>query len=104
MLTAELFQSDLRHLNTDSDSEVLLNVFAHELQRLGKLIPESDDIFTAIEAVHRRCEGGYAAVALIANQGIVAFRDPNGIRPLVVGVKERPSGDREYMVASESVA
>lgn len=104
MLTAELFQSDLRHLNTDSDSEVLLNVFAHELQRLGKLVPESDDIFTAIEAVHRRCEGGYAAVALIANQGIVAFRDPNGIRPLVVGVKERPSGDREYMVASESVA
>lgn len=104
MLTAELFQSDLRHLNTDSDSEVLLNVFAHELQRLGKLVPESDDIFTAIEAVHRRCEGGYAAVALIANQGIVAFRDPNGIRPLVVGVKERPSGGREYMVASESVA
>jgi amidophosphoribosyltransferase len=104
MLTAELFQSDLRHLNTDSDSEVLLNVFAHELQRLGKLVPESDDIFTAIEAVHRRCEGGYAAVALIANQGIVAFRDPNGIRPLVIGVKERPSGDREYMVASESVA
>jgi len=104
MLTAELFQSDLRHLNTDSDSEVLLNVFAHELQRLGKLVPESDDIFTAIEAVHRRCEGGYAAVALIANQGIVAFRDPNGIRPLVVGVKERATGDREYMVASESVA
>lgn len=104
MLTAELFQSDLRHLNTDSDSEVLLNVFAHELQRLGKLVPESDDIFTAIEAVHRRCEGGYAAVALIANQGIVAFRDPNGIRPLVVGVREHKSGQREYMVASESVA
>lgn len=103
-LTAELFQSDLRHLNTDSDSEVLLNVFAHELQRLGKLIPEPSDIFAAVTAVHSRCEGGYAAVAMIANLGVVAFRDPNGIRPLVLGVRHIPAGHAEYMVASESVA
>jgi len=103
-LTAQLFRSDLRHLNTDSDSEVLLNVFAHELQRLGKLTPEPDDVFSAIRAVHRRCEGGYAAVAMIANHGLVAFRDPNGIRPLVVGVREPEGKPAEYMVASESVA
>jgi amidophosphoribosyltransferase len=101
-LTYQLFQSDLRHLNTDSDSEVLLNVFAHELQRQGKLIPTAADIFAAVRALHRRCEGGYAAVAMIANLGIVAFRDPMGIRPLVIGVRD---GDTpEYMVASESVA
>lgn len=103
-LSAEIFRSDLRHLNTDSDSEVLLNVFAHELQRLGKLVPEADDIFTAISAMHRRCEGGYAAVAMIANLGVVAFRDPFGIRPLVVGVRRRANSGPEYMVASESVS
>ncbi len=103
-LTRGLFQSDLRHLNTDSDSEVLLNVFAHELQRLGKLIPDAEDIFAAVRALHRRCEGGYAAVAMIAGQGVVAFRDPNGIRPLVLGVRERGLARYEYMVASESVA
>ena len=103
-LSAALFQSDLRHLNTDSDSEVLLNVFAHEIQRLGKLIPGAEDIFAAIKAVHRRCEGGYAAVAMIANLGIVAFRDPHGIRPLVIGIREVEGQRPEYMVASESVA
>ncbi len=103
-LSAEIFQSDLRHLNTDSDSEVLLNVFAHELQRLGKLVPEAEDIFAAVSGVHRRCEGGYAAVAMIASLGIVAFRDPYGIRPLVVGVREGAEQGPEYMVASESVA
>ena len=103
-LSAEIFRTDLRHLNTDSDSEVLLNVFAHELQQLGKLEPEADDIFRAVSAVHRRCEGGYAAVAMIASLGIVAFRDPFGIRPLVVGVRQRGEGEPEYMVASESVA
>lgn len=101
-LTHQLFQSDLRHLNTDSDSEVLLNVFAHELQRQGKLNPEAEDIFAAIKALHRRCEGGYAAVAMIVNLGVVAFRDPHGIRPLVLGVKKGPQP--QYMVASESVA
>jgi amidophosphoribosyltransferase len=102
-LTRELFQDDLRHLNTDSDSEVLLNVFAHELQTLGKLSPTPEDVFTAVSAVHRRCRGGYAAVGLVVNYGVVAFRDPLGIRPLVVGVRDNGRGE-EYMVASESVA
>jgi amidophosphoribosyltransferase len=102
-LTRELFQDDLRHLNTDSDSEVLLNVFAHELQTLGKLSPSADDIFKAVEAVHRRCRGGYAAVGLLVNYGVVGFRDPHGIRPLVVGERESEGGT-EYMIASESVA
>ena len=103
-LSEELFKSDLRHLNTDSDSEVLLNVFAHELHRLGKLKPSPQDIFDATRVVHKRCEGGYAAVALISGFGLVAFRDPNGIRPLVVGQRQGRSGETEYMVASESVA
>jgi amidophosphoribosyltransferase len=102
-LTRELFQDDLRHLNTDSDSEVLLNIFAHEMQTLGKLSPCADDIFMAVEAVHKRCRGGYAAVCLLVNYGVVGFRDPLGIRPLVVGVRETGSG-QDYMVASESVA
>ena len=66
-LMREVFQADLRHINTDSDSEVILNVFAHELQKIGKLRPNHDYIFAAVEAVHRRCAGGYAVVALIAN-------------------------------------
>ncbi|MEP1472193.1 MAG: amidophosphoribosyltransferase [Halieaceae bacterium] len=102
-LARELFQDDLRHLNTDSDSEVLLNIFAHEMQTLGKLSPEPQDIFKAVEAVHRRCLGGYAAVAMLVNYGVVAFRDPFGIRPLVVGVRDTDTG-QEHMVASESVA
>jgi amidophosphoribosyltransferase len=103
-LSEELFKSDLRHLNTDSDSEVLLNVFAHELHRQGKLKPTPRDVFDATRVVHKRCEGGYAAVALISGFGLVAFRDPNGIRPLVVGQRTGKSGRCEYMVASESVA
>ncbi len=102
-LTRELFQDDLRHLNTDSDSEVLLNVFAHELQILGKLSPHANDIFTAVEAVHRRCRGGYAVVGLLVNYGVFGFRDPWGIRPLVVGTRTTRNG-QEYMIASESVA
>ena len=102
-LARELFQDDLRHLNTDSDSEVLLNVFAHELQTLGKLSPSADDIFKAVEAVHRRCRGGYAAVGLLVNYGVLGFRDPLGIRPLVIGVRDSAAG-QEYMIASESVA
>lgn len=102
-LTQELFQSDLRHLNTDSDSEVLLNIFAHELQKLGKLTPTADDVFAAVTGVHRRCSGGYAVVAMIANYGIVGFRDPSGIRPVVVGKRDTEFGP-EYMIASESVA
>ncbi|EED33117.1 amidophosphoribosyltransferase [gamma proteobacterium NOR5-3] len=103
VLRQELFESEMRHLNTDSDSEVLLNVFAYELQALGKLHPEPDDLFAAVSAVHRRCRGGYAAVAMIVNYGVIAFRDPYGIRPLVVGYRGEGS-EREYMVASESVA
>ncbi len=102
-LTQELFQDDLRHLNTDSDSEVLLNVFAHELQTLGKLNPSADDIFQAVEAVHKRCRGGYAVVGLLVNYGVFGFRDPRGIRPLVIGSRDTGSG-AEYMIASESVA
>ena len=102
-LARELFQDDLRHLNTDSDSEVLLNVFAHELQTLGKLSPSADDIFKAVEAVHQRCRGGYAAVGLLVNYGVLGFRDPLGIRPLVIGVRDSAAG-QEYMIASESVA
>ncbi len=102
-LARELFQDDLRHLNTDSDSEVLLNIFAHELQTLGKLNPCADDIFTAVEAVHKRCRGGYAVVGLLVNYGVFGFRDPWGIRPLVIGMRKADAG-REYMIASESVA
>lgn len=102
-LSQELFQSDLRHLNTESDSEVLLNIFAHELQRLGKLVPSADDIFEAVSGVHKRCRGGYAVVAMIASYGVVGFRDPNAIRPLVYGKRETAAGT-EYMLASESVA
>ena len=102
-LSEDLFTSEMRHLNTDSDSEVLLNVFAHELQARGRLHPRAEDLFAAVAAVHRRCRGGYAAVAMLANHGLLAFRDPHGIRPLVLGARgEGP--DREYMVASESVA
>lgn len=103
VLSMELYQSDLRHLNTESDSEVLLNIFAHELQKLGKLVPTADDIFHAVAGVHQRCIGGYAAVAMLAGYGIVGFRDPNGIRPVIYGKREGKHGV-EYMIASESVA
>lgn len=103
-LNTALYQSDLRHVNTTSDSEVLLNVFAHELQCQGKLQPGADDIFAAVAAVHRRCRGGYAAVAMISGYGLVAFRDPFGIRPLVIGQRTSEGGRIDYMIASESVA
>jgi amidophosphoribosyltransferase len=98
-----LIKEDRRHLNTGSDSEVLLNVFAHELQMCANGKPTPEQIFDAVDAVHRRCRGGYAVVAMIVGIGLVAFRDPNGIRPLVLGSRELESG-AEYMVASESVA
>ena len=98
-----LIRDDRRHLSTNSDSEVLLNVFAHELQTRVNGSPTPENIFDAIDAVHRRCRGGYAVVALIVGFGIVAFRDTHGIRPLVLG--ERAAADRkDYMIASESVA
>ena len=103
-LNKALFQSDLRHVNTTSDSEVLLNVFAHELQLQGKLRPEAKDIFAAVKGVHRRCRGAYGVVAMISGIGMLAFRDPNGIRPLLYGKRTIADGNTEYMVASESVA
>jgi len=102
-LKENLFREDLRHINTDSDSEVLLNVFAHELQQRGKLHITKEDVFDAVAAVHQRCRGAYAAVAMITGYGIVAFRDPHGIRPLVYGRRDTENGP-EFMVASESVA
>jgi amidophosphoribosyltransferase len=102
-LKQELFQEDLRQINTDSDSEVLLNVFAHELQQHAKLTMDVEDVFNAVAGVHRRCRGAYAAVSMITGYGVVAFRDPFGIRPLVYGKRESPEGT-DYMMASESVA
>ena len=102
-LKEDLFQSDLRHLNTDSDSEALLNIFAHELQLNAKPEFNVDDIFTAVSSIHRRCRGGYAVVAMVVGKGILAIRDPNGIRPLVYGIRKTEQGT-DYMVASESVA
>ncbi len=102
-LIDELHRNDLRHLNTYSDSEVLLNIFAHELQLLGAKQPTEKEIFQAVSNVHQRVRGGYAVVALITGYGVVAFRDPHGIRPLVYGSRRGDHGT-EYMVASESTA
>ncbi len=102
-LTKEIYEADLRHVNTNSDSEVLLNVFAHELAARNKLQPDKEDVFATVSRVFERCQGGYAAVAMITGYGIVAFRDPNGIRPVVYGQRQTEQGI-EYMVASESVA
>jgi amidophosphoribosyltransferase len=103
-LKRELFRQDLRHVNTNSDSEVLLNVLAHELQEASSSYAlDPDTIFQAVAGVHRRCRGAYAVVAQIAGYGLLAFRDPYGIRPLVVGCAHGEHG-KEYLVASESVA
>jgi len=103
-LKKQLFVEDLRHVNTNSDSEVLLNVLAHELQASSKGLSLSvPAIFAAVSGVHRRCRGAYAVVAMIAGYGLLAFRDVYGIRPLVAGVHETEHGP-EYLVASESVA
>ncbi len=103
-LREELFSIDRRHINTNSDSEVLLNVFAHELQKAadGRSL-DDEAVYTAVAAVHARCRGAYAVIAQIANFGMVAFRDPYGIRPLCIGSHETDEGT-EWMIASESVA
>jgi len=98
-----LYQSDLRHINTESDSEVLLNVLAHELQNSGTLNLTTEEIFTAVSETHARLEGAYAVVAMLTGKGILGFRDPCGIRPVVYGKRETGKGT-EYMIASESVA
>jgi len=96
-----VFEEDKRNVNTDSDSEVLLNVFAHELAQQGALTPQA--AVAAVAGVHRRCTGGYAVVSMVLGLGLVAFRDPHGIRPLVLGKREG-AGGTEYAIASESVA
>ena len=102
-LKRQLSESDRRHINTESDSEALLNVLAHELQQSASYRLSPDRLFDAIETVHERCRGAYAVVGTIVGHGLFAFRDPNGIRPLVFGKRETDGG-AEYMVASESVA
>ncbi len=99
----ELFDSDRRHLNTESDSEVLLNVFAHELHRLGPAGMKPEDVFRAVDGMHLRCKGAYSVIAMISGKGVLGFRDPHGIRPVVLGYKDTDRG-REYAIASESVA
>ncbi len=99
-----LFKTDRRHLNTNSDSEVILNVLAHELQKVKSLSPTPEQILAVVEDVYARCEGAYAVIALITGVGLLAFRDPHGIRPLVMGEREEPNGQMGYMIASESVA
>ena len=100
-LRREVFEQDRRNVNTESDSEVLLNVFAHELDKQRVLTP--DAAFRAVEGVTRRAKGGYAVLAVVLGLGLVAFRDPNGIRPLVLGRRDSDAGT-EYAIASESVA
>lgn len=102
-LQREVYQIARRHINTTSDSELLLNIFAHELQQCAGLSLTPEDVFNAVSNVHQRIEGAYAIVSAIIGNGIVAFRDPYGIRPLAIGKRVTSQGE-EYMVASESVA
>ncbi len=100
-LRASLFEANHRHVNTDSDSEVLLNVLAHELEQTTRGLPLTPaDVFRAVQAMHERVKGSYAVIALIAGHGLLAFRDPYGIRPLCLGQGD----DGTWVVASESVA
>tara|TARA_B100000676_G_scaffold198768_1_gene195311 strand:- start:190 stop:1644 length:1455 start_codon:yes stop_codon:yes gene_type:complete len=99
-LSSQLCDDDLRHLNTSSDSEVLLNVFAHALHHRSSKNLKTEDIFSAVDEVHDRVKGAYAVIVMILGYGILAFRDPNGIRPLVYGQKK----DTNHMFSSESVA
>jgi amidophosphoribosyltransferase len=105
-LTSELFHIDRRHLNTNSDTELLVNVLAHELQeQVNGHDLDPEQIFAAVSRVHDRVQGSYAAIAMIAGHGLLAFRDPFGIRPLVLGrrLAENGSGKHEWIVASESL-
>ena len=99
-LANELFHAEMRHINTDSDSEVLLNIFAHELAKQREIYPTAQHIFKAVSKTHRRCEGAYAVIALITGHGILGFRDNNAIRPLSIGIREGKTRN-EYIIASE---
>ncbi|MDA9033724.1 amidophosphoribosyltransferase [Gammaproteobacteria bacterium] len=99
-LGVQLFHAEMRHLNTDSDSEVLLNIFAHELGKQREIYPSAEHIFKAVAKTHRRCDGAYAVLALITGHGILAFRDNNAIRPLSIGIRKGETRD-EYIIASE---
>jgi amidophosphoribosyltransferase len=92
-----------RHINTSSDSELLLNIFADNLQKTGKFRINEDDVFTAIGGLMLQCTGAYACVAMLAGFGIIGFRDPNGIRPLGMASRKTPTGGMDYLLASESV-
>ena len=103
-LRRELYAADRRHINTESDSEVLLNILAHEIEAAHRTLPLGPELlFRAVAGVHKRCLGGYAVLAHVLGFGLIAFRDPNGIRPLMLGQRLGPNGI-EYAVASESVA
>ncbi len=102
-LKKELYRQDRRHINTTSDSEVLLNIFAQELQNYEAHRVQPEEVFAAVSGVHKRCKGAYSVVAMITRDGILGFRDPNGIRPLVYGIRETSAGT-DHMLASESVA
>ena len=99
-LASELFHAEMRHLTTDSDSEVLLNIFAHELGKQREIYPSAENIFTAVAKTHIRCDGAYAVLAVITGYGLLAFRDNNGIRPLSIGIRKGKTRD-EYIIASE---
>lgn len=101
-LKADLANTDHRHLNTNSDSEVLLNIFASELQKFSSSDLTPEIIFKAIESVNQRCRGAYAVIVMIVGYGIVAFKDPFGIRPLIIGRRKNLGAD-EYIAASESI-
>ncbi|MGL5045412.1 MAG: amidophosphoribosyltransferase, partial [Plesiomonas sp.] len=103
-LKSKLFQVARRHVNTTSDSEVLLNILANELNRFDHYPLTQDNVFAAVSALHKLVRGAYACVAMIIGNGMLAFRDPNGIRPLVLGKRLLDDGRLEYMVASETVA
>ena len=99
-LAKQLFHAEMRHLNTDSDSEVLLNIFAHELGKQREIYPSAEHIFKAVTKTHRRCDGAYAVLALITGHGVLGFRDNNAIRPLSIGIRKGQTRD-EYIIASE---
>ncbi|MDA9027519.1 amidophosphoribosyltransferase [Gammaproteobacteria bacterium] len=100
-LARELFHAEMRHLNTDSDSEVLLNIFAHELGKQRAILPSTKHFFQSVKKTHSRCHGAYAVLALITGFGLLAFRDPRGIRPLVIGERQGKTR-KEYIIASEN--